>query len=161
MRCSTISLLHREAIHHSFFSFSLCKYSTRYVVGRGALVLAWLLRESCFFETGIIRNLVSMGKPTILSPALRYIHINNVRRIYGGVIALRKMFGTPYLNVVSCIVPFATQYICDKIFSKVLRRLDTVNAEEWAMSAFDRFPVYVFFVITCVINVFVLPGFGE
>ena len=104
-----------------------------------AYVLTRIVCEACLVVMSLMRQLVLLRKPTV-SPVERrdlmiyrlFLEYSYLLSMYGGFVgsmALDKMSATPYLDVVSCVVPYVTKYICESIFCKVLRRLGTVNAE--------------------------------
>ena len=121
---------------------------TYYVVGRVALGLTWLICEACLIATSVLRRLVSFDNPTVVQVnrynltvyrlTLVYTYALSIYGGFVGAFAFDKVLATPYQYVVGGIAPLATDYICNKLFSKVVQRLGPARVVKWATSGFDR-----------------------
>ena len=142
--------------------------SITYVIGRVALSTTWIICEACLIAISFLRKLVSFNNPTVIQVNRYNLTVYRVTlgytyglSMYGGFVggvAFDKVFATPHQYLVGGIAPLATEYICDKLFPKVLQRLGPVNAVKWATSGFDTTHLWglLVFVILFVVNLFVL-----
>jgi hypothetical protein len=147
--------------------------SIAYVVSRVALGLIWIICEACLFVAAFIRKGVFLNKPNESSVNRRDLMIYRLTlacsyllSMYAGFIgglALDKAFATPYVHLVSCIVPLATKKIIDKIYCKLLRTVGTFQIKRWEMRVMDRISMLgsIITAIVFVLNGFLLTMFRE